>query len=45
MSEENKLKAIQEELTVAPKELSEQELNEIAGGGNTTKDEETTRDA
>jgi len=45
MSEENKLKAIHEELTVAPKELSEQELNEIAGGANKTDDEETIRNA
>jgi hypothetical protein len=45
MSEENKLEANQEERTVAPEELSEQELNEIAGGADKTKDEETIRNA
>ncbi|HLM99839.1 MAG TPA: hypothetical protein VK335_11180 [Bryobacteraceae bacterium] len=45
MSEENKLEAIQEEQTVAPEELSEQELNEIDGGADKTKDEETIRNA
>ncbi len=45
MEDQNKLEAIQEELTVAPEELSEQELNEIAGGASKSKDEDTIRSA
>lgn len=45
MEDQNKLEAIQEELTVAPEELSEQELNKIAGGASKSDDEETIRNA
>lgn len=45
MSEEVKAQELENDRPVAPEELSEQELDEIAGGASKADDEQTTRNA
>ena len=45
MSEEVKAPEIENDRSVAPEELSEQELDAIAGGASKADNEETTRNA
>ena len=45
MSEEVKAQEMENDQPVAPEELSEQELDEIAGGASKADDEQTTRNA
>lgn len=45
MSEEVKAQEMENDWPVAPEELSEQELDAIAGGASKSMDEETTRNA